>query len=205
MIDHFTREELLSFEYAVISASIKVQGGAPNVAKINMLYPDLDLITEFSDLSDKKEFKKSFYEDLEQRGNVIYKVFIVNLLAYKNICIICDETENFFIDVLVDFLKDKFAIETIDLNKLFKEGRVGKYYINRKEIHNKAVDIRREAVKDRYKSLESSEEGRLNLLNMMEKKAKIKKLRSLGINVTKSDYQNLDQLLMEGWVTDEND
>jgi hypothetical protein len=201
-IDHFTKDELSHFEYAIISAGVNNRGLLDNVVKISALFPTTDIMTNFADYGNKEILKKmyfNFLDDVESR-KIIYKVFINTFLHHQDILIICREKENAVIDVLVEYLKKNYSLECIDLNELFSTGKAGSIYIDRDKIHNKTVDIRREATKDRFKSLESTSDGRLDLLNKMSVKTKIKKLKSLGINVTKSDLKDLDKLLIELWV-----
>jgi hypothetical protein len=203
MIDHFTLDELLSLEYAIISASVIVKGYTTNVQKINVLYPDVELVLRYDETNDKDIFKKMYFDELTELTGTIYRTFVANLLEHKNICIVCDEKENFIIDVLCEFLKKKFNVDTIDLNELFIKGRVGPYYLDLDEVENKSVDIRRKVVKDKLQSMESTRDGRMTVLKGMTKDDKIKKLKSLGINVKRVDHINLDQLLIDGWVEDD--
>ena len=96
-------------------------------------------------------------------------------------------------------------IEVIDLNRLFSKGSVGPIYIDRDDIWDKAVDIRRAAGKDQIKALESTSGGRLKLLGMMKKKNKIKKIEELGIMITSYNEKDIDSILMDAWVNDEED
>ena len=206
MIDHFTMDDILSMEYAIISAGVKCGGRAGNMAKISILHPSgasSDIIETYDKYQDKAILRKMYFEYLKEYENRLYLIFVSPVLNHQNICIICCERENYYIDILVEYLEEKFRIECIDLNKLFIKGRVGRLYIDRDLIHDKAVDIRRAAAKDNLKALESSKDGMLQLLGIMSKKEKIKVLKKRGIQTNKSDYKDLDQLLMEEWVEDE--
>ena len=134
-------------------------------------------------------------------GDVIYKTFIVHIKYHRDLMIVCDRIENDYIDVLCKFLKKRYALECIDLNKLFSEGHIGPIYIDRKEMDNRAVDIRRIATKKLEASLETTRDGRMSILSKMDTKGKLKKLKDLGISAKKTD--NLDSLLIDAWV--END
>jgi len=205
MVDHFTRDDILSMEYAIVSAGIKTAGRADGMSKINDLHPSnakSGIIDTYNQYQDKAILRKMYFEYLKEVEKLIYLTFVSPVLNHKNICIICYERENYYIDVLVDYIEEKFALEIIDLNKLFIDGRVGRLYIDRDVIHNKAVDIRRTAAKESVKIKESSRDGRLELMGMMKRKDKIKILEKRGIQINKSDHENLDQLLMEEWVED---
>lgn len=202
-IDHFTREELISFNYAIVG-TLTNGGRLTFVSKINAIYPSNETTEAFREYEDKNLLKKMYYKDLDCDKYTLYLTFVNTMLHHQNIMIICHESENPYVDILVEYLKDKFKVECVDLNKLFIEGRVGSIYIDRKEIHNKAVDIRRDSVKRMIESRESTRDGRLELLEKhMDTNLKIKKLKELGIHVTKDDIDNIDQLLIEAWVEDE--
>lgn len=222
MIDYFTREELIHFQYAIISSAIPNQGKCENVVKLNNLYPDIDTITAYADYKDEKIAKKMYIEMLEtnedeyqykrNRGDktswadyVLYKAIVNPLANHYDVILLCDQSENIWIDTLSEYLKDKFSIEVIDLNELFINGEIGPISIDRKKILNSAVDVRRSAAKRAKEGLESSREGRLKLLNMMSKKEKISKLKDLGIVISESDMKNLNALLIDSWVDELND
>lgn len=202
-IDHFTRDELSHFEYAIISAGVNNGGRCKNIAKISDLFPTPDIMENFIEYGDKAILKKMYFKYLDNFSNLIYKAFINNILHHKDIVILYREKETALIDVLVEYLKKNYALECIDLTELFIKGRAGSIYIDRSEIHNKAVDVRRAACKDQYNALESSRDGRLKLLGMMKAKDKIKKLKEIGIHITKGDIKDLDKLLIESWVEDD--
>lgn len=213
-IDYFTVEELVHMQYAIVSAHILNTGKAINMAKINNLYPEPEIVMNYEEYKDKDIMEKMYFGYLDpdeedkaklKRGesyfiyNIIYKTFINPLLQHKDIVIICEEGENDYIDVLCKYLKKRFDIEVIDLNELFKTGHVGPIYIDRKEIKDKSVDIARSCGKDQIHSLASSSDGRAKLISMMSKKEKIKKLKKFGIDPTDEDKKNLDALLLNTW------
>lgn len=214
-IDHFTRDDLVHFQYAIISAAILNGNRATNVAKINELYPTTDIILAYEEYKDKKILEKMYSELILPpknaksgdywAANSIYKTFINPLMKHHDIVILCDEKENDYIDVLCKLLKKHYSLEVIDLNQLFKEGRVGSIYIDRDEINDKAVDIRRQAGKEMIEAMASTKDGKLRLIQMWNKKEKIAKLKSLGIKVTQSDMKNLNEILIDEWVNNDND
>lgn len=211
-IDHFTMQELTHFQYAIISAKVRNQSRVLNVSKFNVLYPTPEIVTAYADYQDKKILEKMYMEMLDSEdsatgtkwaANRLYTIFVKPLLDNVDVVIICDRLENDYIDVLCKYLKKRFDVEVIDLNELFSKGRIGSIYIDRNVIRDKAVDVRRAAAKEMKMSLESTSDGRLHLLNQMDKKEKIDKLKELGINVTKSDKNDLDKLLIDEWVQDD--
>lgn len=212
-IDHFTLDELSHFQYAIISAKIRNGMRSANVTKISDLYPTPEIVTAYAEYKDKSILEKMYMEmlkpDKTETGNdwlsnKIYTVFINPLVKHVDIVILCDQIENDYVDILCKYLKKSFGIEVIDLNELFIKGRVGEIYIDRKEIWDNAVNIRRSSAKELMQSLECTRDGKLKLLGMMNKKAKVTKLKELGINVTENDKKNLDKLLIDEWVDNDN-
>lgn len=212
MIDHFTLEELMNIKFIIIGSvagagsqkSVQEQSKVSNVIKINEFYPKYEIQEYWTDYRDKKILKKLYYEYLEDPKfrcqPQIHDAILVLLLNHQNICLICKEGENVYMDVFVEYLQEKFSIPCIDLNKLFIEGEVDEMYLDFDEIHNKAVDLRRLAVKKHREENEITQSGRLRILNGMSKKEKVKLCREVGIDVGPGDYKNLDKLLIEGWV-----
>lgn len=213
-VDHFTVEELTHFQYVIISARVKNGMRAANVAKKNELYPSPEIVTAYAEYQDKKILEKMYMDMLRPKktdtgnnpyANCIYETIVKLLIKHFDIVILCDKSENDYIDILCKYLKEDFEIDVIDLNELFTKGRVGSIYIDRKVIWDKAVDVRRSTLRETIKSLESSRDGKIRLLGMMDKKSKVKKLKELGITVNESDMKNLDKLLMDEWVENDND
>lgn len=220
MIDYFTLEDIYHFQYLVISAGIGNQGmlTASNgyncvVAKIPDLYPLPEIITSYvGDHHDKKLLEKMYMDQLDtsksgndHMGRIILKSLAEPLLNHFDIMIVCRRSENDYIDIFCKYLRKRFGIDVIDLNQLFREGRVGPIYIDRKEIRDNIVDIRREALKIQYESLSSTRDGRFKLLGIMSKKTKIKKLNELGISVKREDEDRLDRMLIDAWVDEDDD
>jgi hypothetical protein len=212
-IDYFTLPELSSIQYAIISSKISSGGRSGNVAKINALYPAVESIIAYDDYKDKKIFEQMYISMLDGKdepeesnpfANTIYRVFINPLLEHYDVMIICDAIENVYIDVLCKYLKEKFEIEVIDLNELFTKGCIESIYINRDEIRDKAVDIRRAAIKEQIRNMSSTRDGKEQLISKMSKKEKIKQLKKYGVKLGSND-KDLDQILLEEWCAEDGD
>jgi hypothetical protein len=203
MIDYFTTDELVSLSYLIISASIRNQGASPNVVKCNDLYPSSEEISNYIQLEDKKLLHKGYYKELKEMQNTVYNAIIEPILRHHhNIILLYNETEDVYIDILCDFLKEEFNMDTIDLNKLFKEGETDIFFIDKHSVKNKCVDLNRAVVKEKITAMEQTEGGRAKLLSMMSKDEKLKKLQELGIKINKSDKKDLDELLRLEWVNE---
>ena len=207
-IDYFTADELMAFQYAILSASIQSHGKSMNVNKINYFYPESSVQSEWLEYHNKEVLEKHYMNDLKEVNSgdprMIYQTFLDPLLKHYDIMILCDKTENDYIDVLCKFLKKEFYIEVIDLNKLFSTGRVGAIYIDRDKIHDKAVDVRRYAAKQTRLSLMKTKDGRLKLVEkLMNEKEKHKLLTQLGIKNKGLSEKEMNELLMDSWVEDD--
>lgn len=202
-IDHFTREELTTFKYAIIG-SVKNGGREGRVSKVNILFPDPDIQSAFIQYQDKSILRKMYFEQLSKirTEGKLYETFIGPILNHVNVVIICYEEENDYVDILVEYLKEKYFIDCIDLNQLFIKGRIGSIYIDREEIKSNAAETKRMAQESLDRALETSMGGRLTLLAEMSKKAKLKKLKELGIHINRDDMDHLDEILVEAWVED---
>lgn len=211
-IDHFSRDDLVHMNYVIVSAKIRNTGTMSTVVRLNDLYPTNEIIVNYSENHSRDYLKRAMFglydQIAEDVPKTFYDVFINTLIAHIDVMIVCakvqDDFENQYVDVLCEYLKKRYGIDVIDLNKLFTDGCVGPIYLDRDEVWNKAVDIRRAAGHDMIKSYESSQDGREYLLRKMSKKDKLCKLKELGIHVTKGDLSKLDELLMDAWVKDES-
>lgn len=215
-IDHFTLDDLLEMQYAIISAKVVNTGKSLNVVKVNELYPLPETIVTYAETQDKDLLEKMYLEllngeDIDNQNEFsndmdvnIYRLFINPLLHHVNICIVCDRFENDYVDILCNHLKNKFDIEVIDLNELFTKGRVGPIYLDRDQIWDNAVDIRRAAAKEQSKRLGTTLEGKEKLIRKMTKKEKIEKLEELGLKYRGESGKELNNLILEEWVHDDN-
>lgn len=209
-IDYFTTDELLHFKYLLISGTVANLSKQMNVTKGNRLYPTTDIIELYESTKNKKVMEE-MYNDLlaikdkrdEWIGEVIYISLVNPVLHHQDIVIVCDKEENDYIDVLCKHLKKVYALDCIDLNKLFTDGKVGPLFIDRNKIHDKAVDIRRAAAIKEAESIAATKDGRMSLLEKMNTKEKILKLKELGIKIKGSDKRRLNELLIDAWVNDQ--
>lgn len=207
-IDYFTANNIKQCNYAIISAKITNGSKATNASKVSLLYPLPEICIAYNDYHEYEAFEKAYFDQLESKddidsrrsyNNCLYLTFINPLLHHQDIVILCDKEEDVYIDALCSYLKKNFEITVIDLNELFTKGKIGEIYIDRDIIHDKAVDIRRDAAKVEWNYLEASKDGRKKLLGMMNEKDKIRRLKEYGIKINKNDMKNIDQLLLDEW------
>ena len=209
-IDYFTFDEIMHCNYVVVSAEIANLNKCKNITKRIQLYPTTEIILCYEETKNKRVMEEMYLELLtiktpgdEWIGDIIYTTLINPVLHHHDIVIVCDQSENVYIDVLCKHLKKEYSLEVIDLNKLFSEGNIGSVYIDRDKIRDKAVDIRRSATKKLQENIATTRDGRLSLLKDMSTKDKIAKLKDLGIEVRNKDKDNLDALLIDAWVEDD--
>jgi hypothetical protein len=223
MIDYFTKDELLHFQYLVLSAKvISLDGGTSeklgdweevtnrgkvmNVQKLSsVFYPTSDTIIEYAETGNKEVFEKMYMNELFPKDNndcllTMYRSIIDPVVKHNDVIIINDMHENDIIDVFCKAIKKKFSLDTIDLNELFSKGSIEEMIIDINKVKDKSVDIRIMSAKEKEKLLEQTADGRLELLNMMNSFDKKRKLKKLGIKFNKND--DLDVLLTEAWVND---
>lgn len=209
-IDYFSLSDLTHMEYCIISAKIPNGGKDKHCVKMNDLYPSSDTIVAYTETGDKKLLEEMYIGMMKSKDkNIesnpysirIYQTFINPFLQHVNMMIICDESENDFIDALCKYLKEEFGIEVVDLNQLFTKGRVGSVYIDRGEVRDKAVDIRRAAVRDQTRAMASTRDGKEMLIEKMKRKKKIAMLKEYGIKVNPDD--NVDAILLEEWCRED--
>ena len=212
-IDYFSLEEITGIQYAVFSAKVANLGKLRNVAKISGLYPTVDIVLAYSDTGDKEVMKKMYLDFLEGKDldnpeewnptmGMVYGAFVNPLLKHYDVMIVCDESEDDYVDVLCEFLEKRFGVEAINLNQLFDTGHVGPLYIDRDQIRDRAVDIRRMAAKEQTKTYETSREGRMHLLGMMNKHEMKKRLEGLEFDTRGMTEQEMRDMLIEEWCNE---
>ena len=209
-IDYLSLKDLTNIQYAVFSAKIANLGKVNNVSKISGLYPTPEIVITYSDSGDKAIMRKMYLDFLSGKDicepkqwnpedGMIYSTFINPLLKHFDVMIVCDESENDYVDVLCEYMEDKFNIQVINLNDLFEHGRVGPLYIDRDQIRDSAVDIRRAAAREQTRSMETSRDGRLALVEMMNKSEMKKRLEKLGFDTTGLSAKEIKDMLVEEW------
>jgi hypothetical protein len=174
----------------------------------NDMYPTAEMIDTYIQTEDPEIFYKMYKKFMDHteegiRANAsmfkqnVYATFVKPVLGHNDVCIVCDRSENVYIDMLVRYIKESFKLDCIDLNTLFQKGKVGPLYIDRDDIHDRSVKLAREMAKATKESLATTKDGRDKLISIMSKKEKLKKLDDLGI--TPYDNDDIDELLRDAW------
>jgi len=210
MIDYFTKNELLHFQY-VLLGKVTNNGKLESVGNCNLLYPSVDVIDIYEE-GNIKAAKKMYREYLfpkNENKNWIYpllnETFINTLTLHHDVILMYTDDVKPYIDFLMEFLYDELKLEFLDLNKLFEEGKVGPLYLDLKALQKKIRPMIREEQERKNALVASTEQGRNNLLSKMNTQDKIKKLKELGIKVSKDDIKEkkLDKLLHDAWVVND--
>lgn len=216
MIDHFTYDELMHMQFLIISTRLSNAGRATNVAKCSELYPNMDTCNDWYANQNMDTFRRGYLDYLNSDNPVmptrkeevswLERVLFVNILkpinANHDVVLVCHESENFILDVLCEFIKEKTELETINLNQLFSKGELDPFHFNRDKIWDRAVDITRAAMRDGREALKSTADGRAKLLESMTQKEKIKELKKAGVHIRESEKDSVDEMLLSIWTDD---
>lgn len=212
-IDFFTLDELYAFQYVIISAKVACSNRTIVCRKCNDLYPDVDTVTEYANTGDKSILEKMYFEMLTPKKDkaqtdgryhiLLYQMFVDPILKHYSMLIVCDESENDYVDVLCKYLHKKFYIDVIDLNELFTKGHTGSIYIDLDKIRDKAVDIRRDAIKEEYRTMVQTRDGKAKFISGLSMNKKLKMLKKYGVPVNDETKKDIDSILLEEWCADE--
>lgn len=220
MIDYLTREELLHCQYVLVTFNVGHQGMVNNVARVSVLYPNSDIIIDFADDHDEEKAKRAYaaymfppkdgkvnpddsqFTDPNWFYKTFYRYFVTPSKQHHSVVLIYDDNIEMYMEVLCDLAKKKFGAEFLNLNDLFEKGRTGPIYLDMKEVHHKVREKVKKILVKEDKCNEATEEGRSKLVAEMTLSEKIKKLKSLGVKLSKDDLneEKLNSLLYEAWV-----
>ena len=90
------------------------------------------------------------------------------------------------------------------MNRLFDKGEVDPIKWNPKRIRDSILKLQRKIKEASDDSMASTASGRLNLLDHMNRKERIKKLIQIGVDVDAHESDEvIQELLMEAWVKDD--
>lgn len=202
MIDYFTRAELLSLHYVIISNNILNTNKYPYVVKESALYPDRDTVMDYHNFKNYEKFKIKYFDELKVYHGLIYNSLFLPLFKHKSVVIICRKIENFIIDALCEYILEKFKVGSIDLNKLFSEGFIDNiiYPSDRDSMREVKHEMVKQMSKEMYEENLRTNSGRLKILNHMKLKHKLKFLKKLGYNPDKIKESEIDQIIIDDWV-----
>lgn len=205
MIDYFTNDELLNFQYAILSAGIAVHGSEKeNVVKYPLIYPSHEIADRFLDDQDTDLLRRTYRGELKSIIDMIFVNFVKPIVEFHhNILFVNLEKEDVYTDILVEFIREQLGLPCIDLNELFMTGETELFRIDRRELHDRNVKLSRGIAKRELMGFESTDDGKLHLIrNVMTEKQKLAKLKELDVGKLKeSDLDRLDELLIGAWLT----
>ena len=201
LIDHCSKEELLSFKYVIVSGYVFNGNRMENVTKSMPLYPLPELLSEFKSLP-RASFEAHYHEMLREQFHDIHLIIMDPITSHHNVLIVWSKKEEEYLYPLLTFLKNEFNLPSINLNQLFERGYIDPIEFDLEKISEAYKPRMRKLIQEQNDIISKTSEGRRNLLSKMSNKEKKRKLKSLGIKF--NDNDNLDNLLIEGWVNDED-
>lgn len=202
-IDYFTRKELISINYIIISGNIFNTDKMPTVTRQVSLYPSSELINKYLANKNLDLFKQEYFYELDNVDNIIYSNLIKPLINnYEPIFIICRIKENFIIDALIEFIHNKYKIDCIDLNKLFINGELSLIDYDQDKIKKVFKETEARVAKDWINMQKETKEGRKQLIKSMSDKVKAKLIKKLGYNTNKISKSEYDDILTNDWVNE---
>lgn len=210
-IDHLEFVDLNYAIYGIISSAITCGMKDLRCSKFNILYPLTETVMRYADTENKDVLEQelmAYYEKLlfKERSPVFYDLFVKPIEEHANVILVCDRCENPYLDVLSAFVKKQFAIEVIDLNKLFEDGHLNPVRYNYSKICDKGKEIREITKREEMLAKASTEDGRMELLQHWNRKTKLALCKELKLRVRKSiDDETLNALLIDAWVREDDD
>lgn len=204
MIDYFTRDELSYLEYRIISAGMIAGNNSLSVSSANALFPSFENQNIWIETQNLDALKRGFYEDLDLEYNTLYYSIVEPFGEHLDVVLITTDQEYVYLEILAEYLMERFKIPVIDLNRLFKKGEVDPISWNPKRIQDSIRKLQRKIKEANNDSMASTASGRLNLLDRMDRKERIKKLIQIGVEVDAHESDEvIQELLMEAWVKDD--
>nr|DAN39850.1 MAG TPA: hypothetical protein [Caudoviricetes sp.] len=204
MIDYFTRDELSYLEYRVISAGMVSGNNVLSVVSANALFPSFENQNLWIETNNRDALKKGFYEDLDLEYNTLYHSVIEPFAEHMDVVLITTEQEFVYLEILAEYLLERYKLPIINLNQLFGQGEIDPMKWNPKRIMDGIRRIQRKIKEANQDSMSSTPSGRLTLMNHMDRKERIKKLIQIGVDVDAHESDEvIQELLMEAWVKDD--
>lgn len=204
MIDYFTRDELSYLEYRIISAGMIAGNNLLSVASANALFPSFENQNIWIDTQNLDALKQGFYEDLDLEYNTLYHSIVEPFSEHLDVVLLTTDQEYVYLKILAEYVRERFKIPVIDLNRLFDKGEVDPIKWNPKRIRDSILKLQRKIKEASDDSMASTASGRLNLLDHMNRKERIKKLIQIGVDVDAHESDEvIQELLMEAWVKDD--
>ena len=194
-IDHFTKYELNSFHFIIISAGIVNTAKVSNVTKINTLFPNGEIFNQYMESHNLTRFNEFYKNQLDDYEPVFYKSIISPLDHHKSVVLICRQAENFIIDYLCKYILEKYKIDTIDLNHLFIHGVINDFNFDLDEFKKICIEQKIKSGKELIELKKQSPAGRTELFEAMKKKDKIHLIKEIGYNHKKLNNDNIDKII----------
>lgn len=203
-IDYFKREELLDFTYVIVSAIIPHRTSklpVNKIYKLSSIFPPCDIVSLWMDGYDDGTIKTKYYDYLKD-SNVIRDIVTSVAIEHKNIVIICKKEEDYFINIICDFIYDEFKLPSINLNSLFTKGGIYVKRYNRNKIMEAIKNYEREQKKLFIKNSKADIKSdnlyiKTQAINAMSIKDVKKSLKKFNINTSNMTDEQMREALKE--------
>lgn len=211
-IDHMTYRDLTTCKYDIFSPKITCGRKDPACAKLLELYPTTEMMERYTSGGSVEHLEKEMFDMYDKmnskwRSAMFYNEFVKSIEDHINAILICIDDDVPVLDILCRYLKKKFSIEVIDLDRLFTKGKIDPIHYDYKEIRDLGVDIRRAAEEELARNLATTPDGRMSLLRKWSRKQKLKFCRkNLRMHVQDGiPDSELDEIIIDAWVIDKDD
>lgn len=212
-IDYFTKDELLSFRYIIISAMISHNNLSDDVKKLSQLYPRDDVILVHDNEGDLIQAEKLYIDWLmakdtpgrnfngyEWATHPIGMHILKPLTMHQHVMILCTKDEDWIIDSFCKYLKLRYELDVFDLNQFFATGQATQISINPDAAEKAYVKSVKQANDEGNEALESTAEGRYRRLLEMSKKQLLRKAEEVGIDTKGMSIEDVVKDLVDAWV-----
>lgn len=209
-IDYFSFIDLNYIDYVVISSTVMCGSADLKCHKASDLYPMPAMVVRYAESKDASQLEYEMFQMYDEmlKGNlprVFYDTFIYPMRNHFNVFLICDEGENIYLEILSKYVKKKFGIEVINLNKLFTKGKLDPVHYDLDTVKRRSKEVKKASERVVNESMASTREGREKLLKQWNKKQKLEACKRLGIRVRKNlREEDITTILMDVWVGDED-
>lgn len=189
-------------QFILVSSTIR-KGGRYDKQVINannILYPDQQLIMDYTDYKVNKHYKEAYLEQIEEN-----KAFLAHLIKSTieddlTLVFLCGKKEKkyCYLKLIRDFVENEFGYQIIDYKKL-KKGKEKIYDFDKAKVIkrcNKTLDA---AKKEQREKQLSTERGREQLIKSMSKKEMKKELKEHGLyhdGMTKGEMRDMLDVFM---------
>ena len=191
-------EDVLRYQYVVISSGVKADKSLENVMKMSMLMPPDRTCSDYMNSDDEEAFFTDYYEYLlsDKTYSVMCALMIKESAESGDVIIIYGPNENNqipYMKVLEDFFMNEFGYPLCDFAKLIR-GKIEEPKFDEKRCLKKANKIIKRSKEDALKSDCSTPDQRWKYISGLSKKELRKLVKKTGFTcdgLSKSDMKDI--------------